>query len=259
MKYEDDLRDYLVSLDRIKPVILCGDLNVAHNEIDLKNPGPNRGNPGFSDEERAKMTELLSSGFTDSFRFLYPDRKDAYSWWSYRAQSRDRNIGWRIDYFIVSKRLEQEIEDAGIMPDISEEKTGKEGESLVSLLSVFPEDTTVWLDSSDMYRKEEFFGELTPFRKVFIDVPLSVDTEGRNVIGFGISPQPVFNKNFELLSGDIRSRIEHNYKVYIFSDKASQIDRLKGILGQEDGILPEFVSGKNIHSGFIDAEDNYVF
>ena len=118
MKYEDDLRDYLVSLDRIKPVILCGDLNVAHNEIDLKNPGPNRGNPGFSDEERAKMTELLSSGFTDSFRFLYPDRKDAYSWWSYRAQSRDRNIGWRIDYFIVSKRLEQEIEDAGIMPDI---------------------------------------------------------------------------------------------------------------------------------------------
>ncbi len=118
MKYEDDLRDYLVSLDRIKPVILCGDLNVAHNEIDLKNPGPNRGNPGFSDEERAKMTELLSSGFTDSFRFLYPDRKDAYSWWSYRAQSRDRNIGWRIDYFIVSKRLEQEIEDAGILPDI---------------------------------------------------------------------------------------------------------------------------------------------
>ena len=162
----------------------------------------------------------------------------------------------KIHVFDCNTQLsKEEVEKAGIMPDISEEKTGKEGESLVSLLSVFPEDTTVWLDSSDMYRKEEFFGELTPFRKVFIDVPLSVDTEGRNVIGFGISPQPVFNKNFELLSGDIRSRIEHNYKVYIFSDKASQIDRLKGILGQEDGILPEFVSGKNIHSGFIDAED----
>ena len=162
----------------------------------------------------------------------------------------------KIHVFDCNTQLsKEEVEKAGIMPDISEEKTGKEGESLVSLLSVFPEDTTVWLDSSDMYRKEEFFGELTPFRKVFIDVPLSVDTEGSNVIGFGISPQPVFNKNFELLSGDIRSRIEHNYKVYIFSDKASQIDRLKGILGQEDGILPEFVSGKNIHSGFIDAED----
>lgn len=99
MEWEDALRQYLCELDTIKPVVYCGDLNVAHEEIDLKNPKTNHFNPGFSDEERGKMTQLLSSGFLDSFRTLYPDKTDAYSWWSYRAQSRARNVGWRIDYF----------------------------------------------------------------------------------------------------------------------------------------------------------------
>ena len=118
MQWEDDLRDYLISLDKIKPVIYCGDLNVAHNEIDLKNPKTNHGNPGFSDEERAKMTELLNSGFSDTFRVLYPDKTDAYSWWSYRFNAREKNAGWRIDYFIVSKRLENAIKEAKIYADV---------------------------------------------------------------------------------------------------------------------------------------------
>ena len=106
MSWEDAFREYLLELDKKKPVILCGDLNVAHNEIDLKNPKTNRKNAGFSDEERAKMTELLESGFTDTFRYLYPDAVDEYSWWSYMGKARDRNVGWRIDYFITSKRLD---------------------------------------------------------------------------------------------------------------------------------------------------------
>ena len=106
MTWEDAFREYLLELDKKKPVILCGDLNVAHNEIDLKNPKTNRKNAGFSDEERAKMTELLESGFTDTFRYLYPDAVDEYSWWSYMGKARDRNVGWRIDYFITSKRLD---------------------------------------------------------------------------------------------------------------------------------------------------------
>lgn len=118
MAWEDAFRDYLMELDKTKPVIVCGDLNVAHQEIDLKNPATNRGNPGFSDEERGKMTQLLSSGFTDSFRYLYPDKKDAYSWWSYRAAARSRNVGWRIDYFLVSDRLAEKISDAYIFADI---------------------------------------------------------------------------------------------------------------------------------------------
>lgn len=101
-----------------KPVVMCGDFNVAHEEIDLKNPKTNRFNPGFSDEERGKMTQLLSSGFLDSFRTLYPDKTDAYSWWSYRAQSRARNVGWRIDYFIVSERLRSRIENADILAEV---------------------------------------------------------------------------------------------------------------------------------------------
>lgn len=118
MQWEDDFRQRLVELDRIKPVIVCGDMNVAHEEIDLKNPSTNHGNPGFSDEERAKFTELLDSGFTDTFRSLYPDRTDAYSWWSYRAAARQRNVGWRIDYFLVSDRLRDNIKDAYILPEI---------------------------------------------------------------------------------------------------------------------------------------------
>lgn len=118
MSWENDFRAYLQSLDAVKPVIMCGDLNVAHNEIDLKNPKTNVGNAGFSDEERGKFTELLAAGFTDSFRYLYPDRTDAYSWWSYRAAARARNIGWRIDYFVVSDRLRPNIRDAYILPDI---------------------------------------------------------------------------------------------------------------------------------------------
>ena len=118
MSWEDDFRQYLCGLDKLKPVIVCGDMNVAHEEIDLKNPATNHFNPGFSDEERGKFTELLDAGFTDTFRSLYPDRRDAYSWWSYRAAARDRNVGWRIDYFVVSDRLRDSIKDAYILPEI---------------------------------------------------------------------------------------------------------------------------------------------
>ncbi len=117
MSWEDDLRAYLMALDKKKPVIYTGDLNVAHEEIDLKNPGPNRGNAGFSDEERGKMTALLSSGFTDTFRALYPDRTGAYSWWSYRFHARENNAGWRIDYFIVSDRLMDKVAQSDIYPE----------------------------------------------------------------------------------------------------------------------------------------------
>ena len=117
MTWEDDFRAYLLQLDRQKPVVLCGDLNVAHEEIDLKNPKTNHQNPGFTDEERGKMTQLLGSGFTDTFRFKYPEEV-RYSWWSYRAQARAKNVGWRIDYFIVSDRLRDRITDAKIHTDI---------------------------------------------------------------------------------------------------------------------------------------------
>ena len=119
MQWEDDLRDYLMGLDRAKPVVYCGDLNVAHEEIDLKNPKTNRMNAGFSDQEREKMTRLLSSGFTDTFRFLYPDRTGAYSWWSYRFHARENNAGWRIDYFIVSDRLRDRIVRAEILDGVT--------------------------------------------------------------------------------------------------------------------------------------------
>ena len=118
MKWEDDFRDYLVSLDKHKPIIVCGDLNVAHNEIDLKNPKSNRKNAGFSDQERSKMTQLLDSGFTDSFRKLYPDRANIYTWWSYMFNARKNNSGWRIDYFIVSDRINSHIVDSIIHDDI---------------------------------------------------------------------------------------------------------------------------------------------
>ena len=118
MQWEDDFRAYLLALDQQKPVIVCGDMNVAHEEIDLKNPKTNIGNPGFSYEERGKFTELLAAGFTDTFRWLYPDRADAYSWWSYRAAARARNVGWRIDYFVVSDRLRDRIKDAYILPEV---------------------------------------------------------------------------------------------------------------------------------------------
>jgi len=118
MQWEDDLREYLMSLDKVKPVIYCGDLNVAHQEIDLKNPKTNRKNAGFSDAEREKMTVLLSSGFTDSFRYLYPDVTGAYSWWSYRFKAREKNAGWRIDYFIVSDRIKDKIKAARILSDV---------------------------------------------------------------------------------------------------------------------------------------------
>ena len=115
---QDDLRDYLMSLDRHKPVVYCGDLNVAHREIDLKNPKTNRNNAGFTDQEREKMTCLLSSGFTDSFRYLYPDTEGIYSWWSYRFNARKNNAGWRIDYFIVSDRLRDKIKRAEILTTV---------------------------------------------------------------------------------------------------------------------------------------------
>ena len=118
MSWEDAFRAYLVGLDVTKPVIVCGDMNVAHNEIDLKNPKTNIGNPGFSFEERGKFTELLDAGFIDTFRTLYPDKRDAYSWWSYRMAARERNVGWRIDYFVVSERLRGDIKDAYIFPEV---------------------------------------------------------------------------------------------------------------------------------------------
>ena len=119
MAWEDDIRTYLMELDAQKPVVYCGDLNVAHQEIDLKNPKSNRMNPGFSDEERDKMTQLLASGFVDTFRALYPDRTGAYSWWSYRFHARENNAGWRIDYFIVSQRLMPRVKSADIWPEIT--------------------------------------------------------------------------------------------------------------------------------------------
>lgn len=117
--WEDEIRKYLLKLNKIKPVIMCGDLNVAHKEIDLKNPKTNRGNAGFTDEEREKMTQLLEAGFTDSFRYLYPDKENAYSWWSYMGRAREKNVGWRIDYFIVSNKLQEKIKEASLYPEIT--------------------------------------------------------------------------------------------------------------------------------------------
>ena len=116
--WEDEIRSYLLKLNQTKPVIMCGDLNVAHKEIDLKNPKTNSGNAGFTDEEREKMTELLNVGFTDTYRYLYPEKEDAYSWWSYMGKAREKNIGWRIDYFIVSSKIEDNIKEAMIYPEV---------------------------------------------------------------------------------------------------------------------------------------------
>ena len=117
MIWEDEIRKYLLNLNKTKPVIMCGDLNVAHEEIDLKNPKTNRGNAGFTDEEREKMTELLNAGFTDSFRYLYPEKQE-YSWWSYMGHAREKNIGWRIDYFITSKDIKKNIKEATIYSEV---------------------------------------------------------------------------------------------------------------------------------------------
>lgn len=118
MSWEDAFRAYLKQLDAQKPVVVCGDMNVAHNEIDLKNPKSNRGNAGFSEQERGKMTELLDSGFTDTFRFLHPEEKDAYTWWSYMFRAREKNVGWRIDYFLASDRIRSRIEQSSIHPGV---------------------------------------------------------------------------------------------------------------------------------------------
>lgn len=119
MTWEDDFRNYLLSLDKNKPVIVCGDMNVAHEEIDIKNPKTNRHNAGFTDEERNKMTDLLAAGFTDSFRHFYPDLAGAYSWWSYRFHAREKNAGWRIDYFLVSTRATDKMQGAAIHNEIT--------------------------------------------------------------------------------------------------------------------------------------------
>ena len=118
MKWEDDFTNYIMGLDEKKPVIICGDLNVAHKEIDLKNPKTNRHNAGFTDEEREKFSKLLDRGFIDTFRYFYPDKADIYSWWSYRFKAREKNAGWRIDYFLVSKRLEDKLKDAVIHTEV---------------------------------------------------------------------------------------------------------------------------------------------
>lgn len=118
MKWEDDLRNYLLSLDAHKPVVFCGDLNVAHKEIDIKNPKSNQNNAGFTPEERSKMTQLLEAGFIDTYRYFYPDKTDAYTWWSYMFKAREKNVGWRIDYFCVSERFKSRLVDAAILSDI---------------------------------------------------------------------------------------------------------------------------------------------
>ena len=118
MTWDDAFREFLLELDAKKPVIVCGDMNVAHKEIDLKNPGPNRGSAGFTDEEREKFTKLLDAGFTDTFRHLHPDLTGAYSWWSYRFKARQNNAGWRIDYFLVSDRIKNKIVTASILPEV---------------------------------------------------------------------------------------------------------------------------------------------
>ena len=118
MKWDDDFRAYLKKLEERKPVIVCGDLNVAHKEIDLKNPKTNRKNAGFTDEERAKFTTLLESGFTDTFRYFYPEQEGIYSWWSYRFKAREKNAGWRIDYFLTSDSLKDKLRGAQIHTDI---------------------------------------------------------------------------------------------------------------------------------------------
>ncbi len=158
----------------------------------------------------------------------------------------------KIHTFDCNTQLSVEVMDqADIYPDIAAREAGEEGESVVNLL---PQGSTVWLDSSDMYKERDFFPELLAFRHVYLDIPLQ--TEGADAVAFNIAPQPVFNKNFELLLSDIRSRIESNYQVYIFGEKESQLERLRSIMLQEqDALLPEFVKGKNIHAGFIDHED----
>ena len=118
MKWEDDFREFVIRLDKVKPVVICGDLNCAHEEIDIKNAKSNERNAGFTIEERDKMTELLDAGFTDFFRHFNPDRRDAYTWWSYRAGVREKNIGWRIDYFLGSTRLTEKVVDTGIYPEV---------------------------------------------------------------------------------------------------------------------------------------------
>lgn len=118
MSWEDAFLNHIKKLDQKKPVIFCGDLNVAHNEIDLKNPKPNRGKPGFSDQERGKFTDLLEAGFTDTFRYLHPEEEGAYSWWSYMRQARQNNAGWRIDYFVISKRINDKLKEAFILPEV---------------------------------------------------------------------------------------------------------------------------------------------
>ena len=118
LQWEDDFRAYVGRLDRKKPVVVCGDLNVAHQEIDIKNPAANKNNAGFTPQERGKMTELLASGLTDSFRYLYPDRRDVYSWWSYMGNARERNVGWRIDYFLVSRQIQNRIREAAIRMEV---------------------------------------------------------------------------------------------------------------------------------------------
>ena len=118
LNWEDAMKEHLIKLNAHKPVIFCGDLNVAHNEIDLKNPKPNMGNSGFTEEERQKFSSLLDAGFIDSFRYFYPERTDAYTWWSYMSKVRERNIGWRIDYFVVSERLVPSLKEATIHHEV---------------------------------------------------------------------------------------------------------------------------------------------
>ena len=156
----------------------------------------------------------------------------------------------KIHVFDCNTQLSKEERDQiEIFPDLSSNSE----ENLISISDLFPEESVIWADSSDMYRREDFFKEMDKFKKVFLEVPLEVDND--DVIKFDISPQPVFNKNFELLSADLAKKIEGGYKVFIFSEKKSQIDRLFSILKENKGLLPEFVQGKNIHAGFVDNQE----
>ncbi|MBO6247653.1 MAG: hypothetical protein J6N54_02435, partial [Bacteroidales bacterium] len=176
-----------------------------------------------------------------SFSFNYPFRISFFG-----------NEVEKIHVFDCNTQLsKEEREEVEIFPDLAGEESDMEG--MTSVSELFPKGTIVWADSSDMYRKREFFKELDSFKKVFLEVPLEVDND--EVIKFDISPQPVFNKNFELLSADIAKNIERGYSVFIFSEKKSQTDRLESILRENKGLVPEFVQGKNIHAGFIDNED----
>ncbi len=239
--YPDALKEDIPVVSRISESILRikKDQEISHEKIkeELSRQGFERvdfvSSPGQY-SIRGSIIDIFSYSFNDPFRIsFFGDEVEHIHVFDCNTQ--------------LSKEEKEEIE---IFPDLVTEEGGFEGESVTS---IFPEETLIWADSSDMYRKEDFFKEMNRFRKVFLDIPLEVDND--DVIKFNIAPQPAFNKNFEILTADIRRNMEHGYKVFIFGEKKSQIERLRSILIENNGLVPEFVQGRNIHSGFIDNED----